>query len=372
MTSAKEKEMQLLSRAAAEFARNVLVSEREIHDRFPFSPFFKEILEKAFALDFFHVILPEDLEGTGMGITALCCLLGELAREDASLATVIFTTNIAHSILLAAKETQILHKLTADARQIEYFIIAFPVFSNPSEIRPQVTAAPANGRFRLNGRVEYLVLGNIARYGLIPAIIGKKSGYAWFLLDLKKPSIHISAPVLSLGLHACPAVDIELEDADTQQVGETSHGQVYFEFGTAAMHLAAAAIAGGIMKGALRTALAYCKQREQGGRKIIDWSEVRMLLANMTLQTEVADLLMAEACRAAERADKGWQAKALAAAIHIQAAASQVTTDGVQALGGVGYMKAFGQEKRMRDAKHIQASLGLTPLKKLKILRSKS
>jgi alkylation response protein AidB-like acyl-CoA dehydrogenase len=112
-------------------------------------------------------------------------------------------------------------------------------------------------------------------------------------------------------------------------------------------------------------------QREQGGRKIIDWSELQMLLADMALQIEVADMLINDACRASEAGIKGWQQKALAAAVHIQAAAAKVTTDGVQALGGVGYMKAFGQEKRMRDAKHIQASLGLTPLKKLNILRQK-
>jgi hypothetical protein len=29
-------------------------------------------------------------------------------------------------------------------------------------------------------------------------------------------------------------------------------------------------------------------------------------------------------------------------------------------------MQDFGQEKRFRDAKHIQACFGLTPLKKLK------
>jgi alkylation response protein AidB-like acyl-CoA dehydrogenase len=38
-------------------------------------------------------------------------------------------------------------------------------------------------------------------------------------------------------------------------------------------------------------------------------------------------------------------------------------------LGGVGYMQDFGQEKRFRDAKHIQACFGLTPLKRIRLLR---
>ncbi|MBI5896521.1 MAG: acyl-CoA dehydrogenase, partial [Desulfobacterales bacterium] len=45
-----------------------------------------------------------------------------------------------------------------------------------------------------------------------------------------------------------------------------------------------------------------------------------------------------------------------------------VTTDGIQVMGGVGYMKDFGQEKRFRDAKHTQALLGIAPAKKIKFM----
>ena len=371
MTVATQKEMQLLGRAAADFAQGVLIPDRELHDRFPFGPFFEEIVQKAFELDFFHMILPEELDGTAMGITALCCLLDELAQEDASLAAIILTTNIAHSILLAADAKEILGKLVVDTHNVKDFLIAFPCFNNPSEIAPKVFAKPVDGRYTLQGQVEYLVLGNIARYGLIPALNGKDSEYSFFLLDLQDPLVQMSAPILSLGLHACPAVDLVIEGAMSKQVGDLGTGRRHFETGTAKMHLAAAAIASGIMKGSLREALVYCKQREQGGRNIIDWSEMQMILAEMALQVEVADMLIDDACRAVETDSKGWQIKSLAAAVHIQAAATQVTTDGVQALGGVGYMKGFGQEKRMRDAKHIQSSLGLTPLKKINILRKR-
>ena len=81
-------------------------------------------------------------------------------------------------------------------------------------------------------------------------------------------------------------------------------------------------------------------------------------------------MVVAEVCRAVDGREKGWEQKALAAAIHIQESALQVTTDGVQALGGVGYMQDFGQEKRFRDAKHIQACFGLTPMKRLRLFNA--
>jgi alkylation response protein AidB-like acyl-CoA dehydrogenase len=42
-------------------------------------------------------------------------------------------------------------------------------------------------------------------------------------------------------------------------------------------------------------------------------------------------------------------------------AAEQVCLDAVQTLGGYGYMKDYGLEKRLRDAKSIQCLLGTYP-----------
>ena len=61
---------------------------------------------------------------------------------------------------------------------------------------------------------------------------------------------------------------------------------------------------------------------------------------------------------------------ALATAVFVQKTACDVASDGVQILGGVGYMKDFGQEKRFRDAKHLQALLGMVPMKKLRFIEN--
>ncbi len=46
----------------------------------------------------------------------------------------------------------------------------------------------------------------------------------------------------------------------------------------------------------------------------------------------------------------------------------KATNDGIQVLGWVGYMKDFGQEKRFRDAQHVQALMGIATLRKLEYL----
>ena len=76
------------------------------------------------------------------------------------------------------------------------------------------------------------------------------------------------------------------------------------------------------------------------------------------------------ACQAIDGKEPGWEKNSIAAAVKIQEMACNLTTDGIQVMGGAGYMKDFGQEKRFRDAKHIQALFGMTPRKKLKYFES--
>ena len=49
--------------------------------------------------------------------------------------------------------------------------------------------------------------------------------------------------------------------------------------------------------------------------------------------------------------------------------AMKVTTDGLQVLGGYGYMKDYPQEKRMRDAKVYQILEGTNQIQRIVVAR---
>ncbi len=115
--------------------------------------------------------------------------------------------------------------------------------------------------------------------------------------------------------------------------------------------------------------MAYSKDRFQGGREIINWSEVSMLLAGMTIKADVAAMCVAQACLASEQGGDDRGSACISAALHIHELACEAVTDGVQVLGGNGYMKDYGQEKRYRDARMVQALLGSVPMKKLARIR---
>lgn len=368
MSSREETGIRMLARAAAEFARGELAANRQESDRFPFGPFFSTVLQKAFDLDFFHITLPDSAGGVGMGVGALCVVLEEVCRQDASLGAIVLTHCLAQEILLSAGRTDLIKARADKADEATRFLLACPLFNNPAEIRHVAEVLEEGGRSFLSGKLEYLVLGGLADLAVVPGAKQGQASYSYYLVDLDPSCVAVGEPVLSLGLHCCPAVDTEFQKAEAVPVGGAGQGAALFSQAAARLHPAAAAISLGIMKGAFDEARAYADQREQGGRKIREWSEMQMMLADMAINIKIADMVVAEAIRAVEGQEKGWEQKALAAAIHVQQAAVQVTTDGVQALGGVGYMQDFGQEKRFRDAKHIQACFGLTPMKKLKYL----
>jgi alkylation response protein AidB-like acyl-CoA dehydrogenase len=369
MIAGENKELKMLEKAANEFSRKILLPDREENDKFPFGPFFDPALEKAYSVDFFHTVIPEEAGGMGQGIPALSVLLEAVCAEDSSLGGILFTAASAVDILVQAGETEELKAMT-DAKTTKAMLIACPVFCNPLDISDLPQAKKAGDGYLLSGPLEYLTLGGMAKKALVPARVAGESGFSYFLADLENPTVIRSKPILSLGLRACPSVDVTFAQSPCRLVGEERKGETYFTAMSDRMHVAAAAMSLGVMKGSFKEAFEYGKKRKQGGREIIRWSELKMILSNMAIHVKVAEMLTTQACSALASKAPDWELAARAAALHVQSLAAELTTDGVQAMGGVGYMKDFGQEKRFRDAKQLQALLGASPVKRLRYIDS--
>lgn len=360
-------ELRLLDGMARDFALQELVEGREERDHYPFAPPFEGLLARAHEVGFFSILLPEEMGGAGEPVQALCLVLEEICRQDASLGGAIFTVALAQDLLRLAGVEKGTLKRSEEAASFREVLLAFPSFHNPGDTPLPLAVHKSGEEFLLSGNVEYVVLGNMATKALLPA--GGGPGWSLFLVDLSEEGVSVGEPVLSLGLHACPAVDIRLEGVRGVLVGEEGRGQDYFEAAVDRLSAAAAASSCGVMKGSLETALEYARQRRQGGRQIVDWSEVRMILSSMAVKTKVAETLVYEAAEAVDQGRPGWAFSSRAAALEVQEAATQVTCDGIQLLGGNGYMQDYGQEKRFRDAKQLQALLGMVPLRRLRYIR---
>ncbi|MBP7584477.1 MAG: acyl-CoA/acyl-ACP dehydrogenase [Spirochaetes bacterium] len=347
---------------AKELSLKKLVEKREEHDRYPFGELFTDAIRDAGTVGFFGINLPEARGGVGMNTGMVAAILDAMSEYDASLAGIIFTNAAALEMLAAASANTGETAAYGVIESLGTVPLAFPVFTGPGECELPVADA---GHASITGKVGYLVLGGVADYAVIPARQMDAKGCSYYLVNLKGNLIEKSAPIVSLGLHACPAVDITLKGAPARLIGTAGEGERYFRVMRDRMAVCSAAISCGIMRGSFRDALRYAADRYQGGRQIIDWGQVRMMLANMAIEMKVAESLVETARREMDDRAPGWEMTGQAAAIHAGEMATRSCADGVQLFGGNGYMRDYPQEKRMRDAKQVQCLLGMLPLRKM-------
>jgi len=363
MISLMDDEIKSFQDLALSFSGKELAHRRESSDRYPFGPFDKTVMAKAQELGFLGITLPEDLGGIGQGISTLCVVLESICRTDASLGAVIFTNALAQEITLRSGSFDLLSEPISQGR-----LIAYPAYRNPEEHSDLPRAEKGKQGYTLTGPAGYVVLAPIAAYALLPAKISGQEGYSFFLVDLAHPGVKRSDPVFSLGVHACPVADLTLDKAEAELAGDEGMGAAYFGEASGVMLAAAASISLGIMRGSFEYALSYSNEREQGGWPIVNWSMIKTILADMAVQTRIGDMAVSGACNAMESKLAGWEIFVKTAALHVQDAACQVTTEGIQVLGGYGYMKDYGQEKRFRDAQQMKTLLGMAPLRKVELL----
>ncbi len=356
--------------AFADLARDIslkkLVEHREENDRYPFAPLSGDAIRDAGIVGFYGVNLPADFGGVDMNTGMVAVILEKISEIDASLAGVIFSNAAALEVIAAAAASTGDTGIYSGITTLGTAPIAFPMYASPEEISPGIMSK--DGGMIFYAKISNCVLGNIADYAVVPVV--KKEGlpYSYYLVDLKDKGVTISAPIVSLGLHGCPMVDITIEKVPARLIGKQGEGQDYFGAMSDRMAICAAAMSLGIMRGSFQDAMQYTAERYQGGRQIIDWGQVRMMLANMAIELKIAESCIAMACQEMDCCVCGWEKSAQAAAIHVGEMATRSCTDGVQLFGGNGYMKDYPQEKRMRDARHAQSLLGMVPLRKIKYI----
>ncbi len=344
-------ELQPLRQLAEKFAGNELAPGLMERDDFPVSPFSQETLNKAGELGLLSVMLSEERGGSGQGMRGLCVILQALAEVDAGFAAVLLVNALAQSAQVRWGGDE-----GPDPAR-PGLLSAFPAYNLPTDPGGSLVAEKGKGGYLLQGTVEYLPLAPVADCLILPAQFRDSEKTAFFQVEAAGKGVTVDAPVLSLGLRPCPVADVRLSDV---KVPETA--LLCADAETGGLELAAffrpavAAMSLGVLTGSLRDARRYAEERVQGGRVIVEHDMVRLMLADMALAVETGRLLVRKMAEEADRGTKGLFSRAALLLVTEQAVLA--TGEGVQVLGGYGYMQDYGQEKRMRDAKQIESLFG--------------
>jgi alkylation response protein AidB-like acyl-CoA dehydrogenase len=355
-------EQQSFNDLAGIFAENQLAES--IHDHeYPYHLDPTGTVHGIGELGFLSVNLPAEHGGLGLGAGTLAGILERTSRVDAGLAGTLFANTAALEIIAAATDSQDCRGVYEALRDAGTLPLAFPVYSSPGESSlPSYTKT--DGTFRIFGKADLVVSGGIASYAVVPAE-REEGSTSWFLVGLEGKEVKKSPPVLTIGMQSCRPADIEFNGAPGALIGKEGDGVALFDAIRGPMSFTACGIFLGLMRGSFRTALDYCAERYQGGRMIIRWDDMRMKLAGMGTRIAMAEATFLGLKRMFADGTPTAGTSAVAAAIHLGEIAAEVTSEGIQALGGNGYMKDYGQEKRMRDVKQAQCLLGSSLFRKV-------
>ncbi|MET7330153.1 acyl-CoA dehydrogenase family protein [Nonomuraea sp. NPDC005650] len=226
--------------------------------------------------------------------------------------------------------------------------------------------------YRITGNKAWITHGGLADFYALFVRTGEGSrGISCFLAPGAADGLTFGRPEEKMGLHAVPTTSAHWDGAILEEdrlIGEEGQGlQIAFS-ALDSGRLGIAACATGLAQAALDEAVAYAKERQTFGKRIIDHQGLGFLLADMAAGVESA---RATYLAAARRRDAGlpYSTQASIAKLVATDTAMKVTTDAVQVFGGYGYTREFRVERYMREAKIMQIFEGTNQIQRLVISR---
>ncbi|KPF72432.1 butyryl-CoA dehydrogenase [Bosea sp. AAP35] len=176
-------------------------------------------------------------------------------------------------------------------------------------------------------------------------------GVGAVFVDRDTPGLSFGQQEELMGFRGVPSADMNFDAVRVPReqllVGPGGFGSLMGLFNIE--RLGNATMALGVAAGALEQVTTYVQERKQFGKAIVDFQAVQIRLAEMAMKVEAARLLIH---RAAANAGNGLPAsrEAALAKCFVNEATREVTGTALQLMGGYGYAKEYGMERRLRDA----------------------
>ncbi len=235
-------------------------------------------------------------------------------------------------------------------------------------------ARRVDGGYVVNGSKTFITNGVRADF-LVCAVktteSGGHQGISFLILEREMPGYEVVTKLEKMGWRSSDTAELSFTDVEVPAenlLGEENRGFYLIMENFAWERLLMSLGAVGAMQRLLEVALDYCREREAFGRPIGRFQVIRHKLAEIGIKGEVGRALTYHALRRfiADEARRADGAKPTPAAVEAgsstiadvtkaklftQRACVEVADECVQILGGYGYMREYGVERALRDAR---------------------
>ena len=368
-------DQELIQKTAREFAVEHLapgVMDRDENAEFPY-----EQIKLMGELGFMGMMVPEEYSGAGMDTLTYVIALEEIAAVEAAASTIMSVNNSLVCQLLADWGTNVQKdqylKTLASGKKLGAYSLSEPQSgSDASNLRTH--ARRKTGHYIINGTKNWVTNGInsdvVVMFCLTDKDIGSK-GISAFIVDKGMAGFFTGKKEDKLGIRASDTCELYFEDCEVpveNRIGEEGAGFKIAMNTLGGGRIGIAAQALGIARAALEAAVAYAGARKQFGKTIGSFGAIQNKLANTATEIDAARLLIWRAAKLKDRG-KPYVKESSMAKLYASTVAMKAATDCVQIYGGYGYMREYGVERLMRDAKITQIYEGTSEIQQLVIAR---
>lgn len=340
----------------------------------PESPFW-DFMRKGYELGYHKLPFPEEFGGPGLTPFQIQIVMEELGWGSFGLALSL-NTSLDAAVAMAGTE-ELIKQFTipycecTDGSYVGCWAITepdhgsdtvmpgYPSFRD-TNIGAQCRARRDRDEWVINGQKSAWCSGGptanrILLMCQIEASLGH-AGSGMFVFSLDRPGVSKGKPLDKLGARDLPQGEFFFDEVRVPKESLVVGPEDYEAALAAHLSMTLSMVgtwATGLARAAFEEALAYARERVQGGKPLVEHSNVQEKLFDMFRKVEASRQL----CRAAfvynwsNPPEKRVIEYSMAAKTFATQAALEVTSDAVQIFGGIGLSKEYLVEKLFRDAR---------------------
>jgi acyl-CoA dehydrogenase len=226
--------------------------------------------------------------------------------------------------------------------------------SDVASIRTE--ARRVEGGYVVNGAKTFITNGVRADF-LVCAVKttpdGGHQGISFLILEREMPGYEVARKLEKMGWHSSDTAELSFTDVEVPEenlLGDENRGFYLIMENFAWERLLMALGAVGAMRRLLEVAISYAGERQAFGRSIGSLQAIRHKIAEIGVQAEVGRALTYHALRRFVAGEETI-ADVTKAKLYTQRACVEVADEVVHILGGYGYMREYGVERALRDAR---------------------
>tara|TARA_Y100001970_G_scaffold120103_1_gene148917 strand:- start:8140 stop:9288 length:1149 start_codon:yes stop_codon:yes gene_type:complete len=366
-------EQELIKNSAKRFATEFLlpgVIDRDENGIFPF-----KAVKKMGELGFMGMMVPEEFGGSGLDTISYVLVLEEIASVEAATSTIMSVNNsLVCEILLRwgtnKQKEKYLPKL-AQGIKLGAYSLSEP-HSGSDAKNMKTIGKRKKDYYVVNGTKSWVTNGLNSDFVVIFCITDPNKGskgVSAFIVDKDIEGLSIGEKEDKLGIRASDTTDLYFSNCKIPLENLLGNEGDGFKIAMSALgggRIGIASQAVGIGRASLESAVKYSSQRKQFGKTINSFGAIQTKIADMATSIDAARLLV---WRAASLKDskKDFIKESSMAKLFASEIAMKASTDCVQIHGGYGYIREYGVERLMRDAKITQIYEGTSEIQRLLI-----